>query len=89
MRCTNHILTPICRCGENAVCPHCGDGRGSVPCRCSRESVPRVAGLSEGKIWTTPDFDEPMELLTRAEIRAMVQEELATYADRWRELAKY
>jgi len=27
-------IKPLCNCGENAVCPHCGYGWGSSPCRC-------------------------------------------------------
>ncbi len=26
-----------CRCGENAGCPTCGYGWGSIPCKCARE----------------------------------------------------
>jgi len=49
--------------------------------------------LHEGQAWISPDFDEPMELVTRSEIREivreMLEESIVKYAHIWQELAKY
>lgn len=76
------------------MCPNCNYGHGCYPCSCSRQpSAPRVAGLHEGQAWISPNFDEPMELVTRSEIRdivrEMLEESIVKYAHIWQELAKY
>lgn len=37
--CENHTLTPLCACGDNAYCRTCGQGKGSMPCRCTRDAT--------------------------------------------------
>ena len=29
-------IIPTCACGQNAICPVCGFGKGAFPCDCSR-----------------------------------------------------
>jgi hypothetical protein len=33
--CDDHKPQNLCACGDNSYCPNCGQGQGSIPCRCS------------------------------------------------------
>ena len=43
--CPNHKEIPSCACGENAMCHSCGEGHGSMPCKC--DNRPAIRYISD------------------------------------------
>lgn len=85
MICFNHEPKSTCACGLNTSCPNCGQGTGAYPCKCPPVRTPDL-----NICITSPDFDEPMELVDSRRLRFLeiLEQSLKEHADIWRELAK-
>jgi hypothetical protein len=97
--CQEHDEAPVCKCGMNAVCIRCGNGRGSYPCECNVQSwwwtpewqakeAEAEADLREGRFKEFNSSDEFIRFLDSETHNNLLSESLRRFKNIWKALAK-